>query len=78
MDVKSLKLGEGEISRDVTGEYPVFLFDDIFSELDASRREYVTGGIRKCQVIITSCTTEGLDKIAGNVIRVENGRYTQE
>ena len=74
----SMKLGEGEISRDVTGEYPVFLFDDIFSELDASRREYVTGGIRKCQVIITSCTTEGLDKIAGNVIRVENGRYTQE
>ena len=73
----AMKLGEGEISRQVTGEYPVFLFDDIFSELDSKRKEYVTKGIKKCQVIITSCEKDGLDNFAGNVIQVENGRYSK-
>lgn len=72
----AMKLGEGEISRQTTNEYPVFLFDDIFSELDSKRKEYVTRGIKKCQVIITSCDKEGLDGIAGNVIEVKGGRYT--
>lgn len=71
----AMKLGEGEISRQTTGEYPVFLFDDIFSELDSKRKEYVTKGINKCQVIITSCDKSGLEKFAGNVIEVSNGRY---
>ena len=73
----AMKLGEGEISRQVTGEYPVFLFDDIFSELDSKRKEYVTNGIKKCQVIITSCEKDGLDNIAGNVIEVRGGKYTK-
>ncbi len=71
----AMKLGEGEISRQVTGEYPVFLFDDIFSELDSKRKEYVTNGIKKCQVIITSCEKDGLQNVAGNVIEVNNGTY---
>lgn len=71
----AMKLGEGEISKDVSGEYPVFLFDDIFSELDSKRKEYVTNGIKKCQVIITSCEKDGLENAAGNVIKVEKGKY---
>jgi DNA replication and repair protein RecF len=73
----AMKLGEGEISRQVTGEYPVFLFDDIFSELDSKRKEYVTNGIKKCQVIITSCEKDGLENVAGNVIEVNQGRYSR-
>ena len=73
----AMKLGEGEISKQITGEYPVFLFDDIFSELDSKRKEYVTAGIKKCQVIITSCEKEGLENIAGNVIEVRSGTYSR-
>ena len=51
----AMKLGEGEISKETGGEYPVFLFDDILSELDGSRREYIMRGIGKKQVIITTC-----------------------
>lgn len=73
----AMKLGEGEISKETTGEYPVFLFDDIFSELDSKRKEYVTNGIKKCQVIITSCEKEGLERVAGNVIEVNKGTYSR-
>ena len=53
----AMKIAEGELSREVTGDYPVFLFDDILSELDASRRAYLLGGIEGRQTIITSCDT---------------------
>ncbi len=51
----SMKIAEGELSREVSGSYPVFLFDDILSELDESRRRYLLSGIEGKQVIITSC-----------------------
>ena len=37
----AMKLGEGELSRAATGEYPVFLFDDVLSELDSGRQQYL-------------------------------------
>ena len=51
----AMKLGEGEISRASAGEYPVFLFDDILSELDEKRRSFLLSGMKDRQVIITSC-----------------------
>lgn len=51
----AMKIAEGEVSKQVTGEYPVFLFDDILSELDTPRRDYLLSGIKNKQVIITSC-----------------------
>jgi len=72
----AMKMGEGEISKQMTGEYPVFLFDDIFSELDTKRKEYVTNGIKNRQVIITSCEKTGLDGIAANLIQVKKGEYS--
>lgn len=65
----SMKLAEGEISREITGEYPVFLFDDILSELDRKRKEYILSGLKGKQVIITCC--EDVD--VGNVFTVKNG-----
>ena len=50
-----MKLAEGEISAEESGEYPVFLFDDVLSELDSGRRSYLLGGIGGRQVIMTSC-----------------------
>ena len=51
----AMKMAEGEISREMTGEYPVFLLDDVLSELDTERRKYVLSNINNRQVIITSC-----------------------
>lgn len=51
----AMKLAEGEISREETGEYPVFLLDDVLSELDRSRKKYILSNIKDRQVIITCC-----------------------
>lgn len=51
----AMKLGEGEISRELTGEAPVLALDDVLSELDTRRREYVTGGFSGRQVFLTAC-----------------------
>ncbi|MBR2459961.1 MAG: DNA replication/repair protein RecF [Clostridia bacterium] len=71
----AMKLGEGELSRDETGEYPVFLLDDILSELDERRKEYVLGGLEGRQVMITTCERipEG-----SRVFRVADGVYCSD
>lgn len=72
----SMKLAEGEIIKDCFGgDYPVFLLDDVFSELDSRRREYLTRNILDKQVIVTCC--ERLDIEDANVYSVEDGRYTR-
>lgn len=69
----SLKLAEGEVCAAVCGEKPVFLFDDVFSELDSTRRAYLSGKIGERQVIITTCEPSGI--VGGKMIRVENGSF---
>lgn len=51
----AMKLAEGEISRELTGEAPVLALDDVLSELDSKRREYITGGFVGRQVFLTAC-----------------------
>ena len=49
------KLGELAFMRTVTGEEPILLLDDVFSELDFSRREYLLRQVlRHEQVLITA------------------------
>ncbi len=56
--VLSLKLAQRELYYRQTGEYPVLLFDDVLSELDRSRQEYVLRGIGHGQVFITTCESD--------------------
>ena len=73
--VLALKLAEGEISKSLTGEYPVFLLDDVLSELDETRREYILNRIHGRQVIITGCDESLKDVLPkAQIIKVENGR----
>ncbi len=69
----AMKLAEGEVCASVTGERPVLLFDDVFSELDATRRAYLSGKIEGRQVIITTCEPFGI--AGGKIIQVKEGRY---
>lgn len=75
----SMKLAEGEICREEFGDEPVFLFDDVLSELDASRRDYLVNRMKDKQVIITTCEPDALGGIIdGRKIFVKNGQYEQE
>lgn len=53
--ILSLKLAQKEIIEEETGEKPILLLDDVMSELDRKRREYIAKEIKENQVIIT-CT----------------------
>ena len=68
----ALKLAEGELSYKLTGEYPVFLLDDILSELDRDRKEYILSKTVGRQVIITGCESEIFES-KGNKIFVREG-----
>ena len=72
----ALKIAEGELCREELGEYPVFLFDDVLSELDRGRREYLLNRIKGKQVIMTTCEKEGL--LADHLILVKGGTYEEK
>lgn len=73
--VLALKLAEGEVIKEICGEYPVFLFDDVLSELDEKRREYVLSGKGDRQIIITSCDRSECSGFTDNEIDVCGGEY---
>lgn len=75
----AMKLAEGEIARERSGEMPVFLFDDVLSELDSERKNYILSKLSDRQVIITSCAESDFDKFIANAsqkIYVENGTFS--
>ena len=53
--ILSIKLSEIDIMREETGEYPVLLLDDVMSELDTKRQEYLFKSLTDIQTFIT-CT----------------------
>ena len=70
----SLKLAEREIHRSAMGEYPVMLLDDVLSELDPRRQEYVLNRISGGQVFITCCENDRLDTLLkGKVFHIRGG-----
>ena len=73
----SLKLAERELFRADTGEEPVLLLDDVLSELDARRQDFVLNQIRSGQVLITCCEPERITNI-GKRIFVESGQIREE
>ena len=72
----TMKLAEGEICRTDCGEFPVFLLDDVLSELDGRRRAFLQSEMQERQVIMTTC--EDIEHTKGiNVIEVKNGEFTK-
>ena len=70
----SLKLAERDIFLAETGEAPVLLLDDVLSELDARRQDFVLNRIGGGQTLITCCEDAQIaEKTGGTVIFVENG-----
>lgn len=71
----AMKLAEGALARDAGGEEPVYLLDDVFSELDAGRRAYLLSALGERQVVITSCEPEnGITRLPDvAMFHIENG-----
>lgn len=76
----SLKLAEIELVKQLTGDTPILLLDDVLSELDKNRQNYLLESIRDIQTLIT-CT--GLDDFVNyrfsinKILRVEEGHVIE-
>ena len=77
----SLKLSEIELVKRLIGDTPVLLLDDVLSELDKHRQNYLLDSIHDIQTLIT-CT--GLDEFVNHrfsinkVFHVQNGHVSKE
>lgn len=73
--VLALKLAEAAVIRSTINEPPVLLLDDVMSELDGRRQNYLLGDIDGMQVFITCCDKAVAGRLdAGHVFRVNEGR----
>ena len=77
----SLKLAEIELLKRTVKEEPILLLDDVLSELDRNRQNYLLESIEGIQTIVT-CT--GLEEFVNNrlkinkIYKVVNGTVTAE
>lgn len=71
----ALKLAEVQIFKDVSGEYPVLVLDDVMSELDLPRRKKLLQRVHGMQTLLTCTHAERVLYGADcRKIRIENGR----
>jgi len=76
--VLGLKLAELEFMKSESGEYPVLLLDDVFSELDKKRKNTLLSIINdKIQTLITTTDLDDIDnfkyKRSSKIFNVKNG-----
>ena len=69
----SLKLAQRKLMEKESGEIPVLLLDDVLSELDAGRQDFVLNQITEGQVFITCCEPGRFTKL-GKTIEIERGQ----
>lgn len=73
--VLAWKMAEVEVAHDVLGDKPLLLLDDVMSELDADRQDYILNHIRDWQVFITCCEPETVLRLCeGKSFRIEGGK----
>lgn len=77
----SLKLAEIELVKQIIHDTPILLLDDVLSELDSNRQNFLLDSIGDIQTIVT-CT--GLEEFINNrvsvnkVFKVVNGKVTSD
>ncbi len=65
--VLAIKLAEAALLKNLTEEEPIILLDDVMSELDENRQDYLLNHIKDRQVFITCC-----DK--NTILKLKNGK----
>ncbi len=72
--VLSLKLAEAELLSERNEEKPVILLDDVLSELDSSRQDFLLNKVDGYQVFVTCCEQSNKEQLqTGKVFTIENG-----
>ena len=74
--ILTIKFASLKIIKELTGEYPVLLLDDVLSELDFSRKRYILSTIGEIQTIITCTGIEDLSSYLDDkskVFKVKDG-----
>lgn len=77
----SLKLSVFELIYSETGEYPIFLLDDVMSELDEKRQQKLLSTLKHVQSFITCTEPSFLKQINSsqrNIYRVKNGQIEND
>ena len=70
-----LKLAEAEVIRKNTGEYPVCLLDDVMSELDVDRQNFILNHIKGMQTFLSCCDPQNFKGLkSGKVFTVKDGK----
>ena len=75
--ILTIKFSSLKIIKEITGEYPVLLLDDVLSELDVNRKRYVLSTINSIQTIITCTGIDDLRDYLDNnakIFNVSNGQ----
>ena len=75
--VLTIKFSSLKIIKELTGEHPVLLLDDVLSELDFSRKRYILSTIGDIQTIITCTGIEDLYEYLDDkskVFKVKDGQ----
>ena len=77
--VLAIKLAEAALLKKMTGVEPIALLDDVMSELDESRQDYILNNIKSTQVFITCCDKETILRLKqGKTIHIDGGRLIEE
>lgn len=75
----SLKLGEAAMVKSFTGQQPVALLDDVMSELDEARQNYILNHIKDWQVFITCCDPSSVANLKyGKAFEMKDGRIVRK
>lgn len=74
----ALKLGEAALLKSITGENPVVLLDDVMSELDPGRQDYILNRVEGFQVFITCCDISNALRLRGGKVFLARGGEFQE
>ena len=69
--VLSLKLAEAAAAAQITGEHPVLLLDDVLSELDEGRKQYLLTSMKEKQTLVTSCDETDFLQTDGEEYRMD-------
>ncbi|MBQ9516153.1 MAG: DNA replication and repair protein RecF, partial [Ruminococcus sp.] len=72
--VLSMKLSEAQLLYEKNEERPIILLDDVLSELDNSRQDFLLNKVEDYQVFVTCCEESNKEQLKnGKVFYIENG-----
>lgn len=73
--VLAIKLAEASLLKEMTGIEPIALLDDVMSELDEKRQDYILNHIKNWQVFITCCEKETILRLKqGKTFHIDKGK----